>query len=666
MVEPTQSTAVPIESESPITLEPPRPVPVSKISSGSGNVGRIADRWAEQALIGVKPVLSRLPSAESEAPKIGGMIGRRALPGLATTPNLAPVNIPPSSYQALPVKRTESSEKSPASPNAAKYPFESNRPTTPGRHSRIPSTGNRATVMDVAQAFAEPEKQPLGSSEQGSSSLKPVQEPESLPPLSHNLRQNTSPPTSAERRRSSYHEKYTAITLPPLQEEVTPAPTPAGTLARGSSPMVETIASTPKDEVLQKKFVERTESVDSVVRINHDDPRLPDIDIESLLKTHQRSKSNADLATVSVEVMVISGNNATVLSRETNVFHDAEVLAIVHRSKSKSSGLVSTVVWGWFGKNCAASDLEQRKLEELSKRYGTTVITVEQYAEPLDMLRVLGNCLVVRQGKREHWSADNTAMHVVRSRRGIVFIDELELNVRNLCSGFSYCLTVLETIYVWYGCGSVASERKAALAYGHSLGANVVELQEGQDNGDEMFWMILGDDAFANADYWHWRPSTADITPRIWKVSEQTVQPVEFLKAIPIMVHLIDCVWEFFVVVGSEARAQRQNIRISLHVASELVKRVAWRRPYTPPIHVVVLPSQLPLDLKIHLRELDESSINPQGVPEHMNLLTVHEAYDHIRRTSWERFSLRDPLMLPLGIHPELVTYHGTSQFVPS
>ncbi|KAJ4001525.1 hypothetical protein F5050DRAFT_1796489 [Lentinula boryana] len=364
--------------------------------------------------------------------------------------------------------------------------------------------------------------------------------------------------------------------------------------------------------------------------------------------------------------MVISGNNATVLSRETNVFHDAEVLAIVHRSKSKSSGLVSTVVWGWFGKNCAASDLEQRKLEELSKRYGTTVIVVEQYAEPLDMLRVLGNCLVVRQGKREHWSADNTAMHVVRSRRGIVFIDELELNVRNLCSGFSYCLTVLETIYVWYGCGSVASERKAALTYGHSLGENVVELQEGQDNGDEMFWMILGDDAFANANYWRWRPSAADITPRIWKVSEHTVQPVEFLKAIPTMVHLIDCVWEFFVVVGSEARAQRQNIRISLHVASELVKRVAWRRPYTPPIHVVVLPSQLPLDLKIHLRELDESSINPQGVPEHMNLLTVHEAYDHIRRTSWERFSLRDPLMLPLGIHPELIAYHGTSQFVPS
>lgn len=31
------------------------------------------------------------------------------------------------------------------------------------------------------------------------------------------------------------------------------------------------------------------------------------------------------------------------------------------------------------------------------------------------------------QGKRAHWSADNTAMHVVRSRKGVVFIDELDL-----------------------------------------------------------------------------------------------------------------------------------------------------------------------------------------------------------------------------------------------
>lgn len=102
-------------------------------------------------------------------------------------------------------------------------------------------------------------------------------------------------------------------------------------------------------------------------------------------------------------------------------------------------------------------------------------------------------------------------------------------NIRNLCSGFSYCLTVLETIYVWYGRGSLESERTTALAYGRSLGEDIVEVYEGQSDGAEMFWAILGDDAFANANYWQWRPSVADddVIPRVWVVSEQKVCPME-------------------------------------------------------------------------------------------------------------------------------------------
>ena len=103
-----------------------------------------------------------------------------------------------------------------------------------------------------------------------------------------------------------------------------------------------------------------------------------------------------------------------------------------------------------------------------------------------------------------------------------------------------------------------------------------------------MFWMILGEDAFANANYWQWRPSAADAAPRVWVVSEQEVcflsivcwslcsfhffqvKPIEFMnvKDASTAVQVLDCLYEFFVVVGSQARAQRQNIRLALHVAS--------------------------------------------------------------------------------------------------
>lgn len=43
----------------------------------------------------------------------------------------------------------------------------------------------------------------------------------------------------AEKRKSSY-EKYSAIILPPLKEEATPAPTPEGTLNRTSTTSTDT------------------------------------------------------------------------------------------------------------------------------------------------------------------------------------------------------------------------------------------------------------------------------------------------------------------------------------------------------------------------------------------------------------------------------------------
>jgi hypothetical protein len=130
-------------------------------------------------------------------------------------------------------------------------------------------------------------------------------------------------------------------------------------------------------------------------------------------------------------------------------------------------------------------------------------------------------------------------MHLVRQFNGLIFIDEHDLvrgiftrrsvaydpvvlqNVKNLCSGFSYCISILQTLYVWYGRGSVLQERQAALAYAQTLAgrdASVIELTEGENDDDEMFWMILGDDDYAKADYWQWRQSAADVHPRIWRV----------------------------------------------------------------------------------------------------------------------------------------------------
>jgi hypothetical protein len=97
-------------------------------------------------------------------------------------------------------------------------------------------------------------------------------------------------------------------------------------------------------------------------------------------------------------------------------------------------------------------------------------------------------------------------------------------SIQSLCSGFSYCLSILGTVYVWYGDGSTPRERQAALRYARSLELPDTPAIELYENGkkDEMFWMILGDDEYANADYWKWRSSSSIIDPRIWQVDTRT------------------------------------------------------------------------------------------------------------------------------------------------
>ncbi len=80
-------------------------------------------------------------------------------------------------------------------------------------------------------------------------------------------------------------------------------------------------------------------------------------------------------------------------------------------------------------------------------------------------------------------------------------------------------MSVLDTIYVWHGCGAVSKERKAAHRYARTLGQNVVELAHGaSDDDDDMFWMVLGEDEYAQADYWRWRSMAPRTDPTVWHV----------------------------------------------------------------------------------------------------------------------------------------------------
>ncbi|PFH50904.1 hypothetical protein AMATHDRAFT_75292 [Amanita thiersii Skay4041] len=366
------------------------------------------------------------------------------------------------------------------------------------------------------------------------------------------------------------------------------------------------------------------------------------------------------MKTISVEVFNIRGANAIAVPQGINVFYDTELLAVIHRHKFKSSGLVSTTVWIWQGRNSEKGEKEEHKIQELARRYGTQAELIRQHSEPPELIHSLGSRLAIRQGARSHWSPENTTMHLVRSRGSFIYIDEVNLSVKNLCSAFSYCLTVLDTIYVWHGCGSIESERQAALEYAQGfapVGQQPLVLEEGDNDNDDIFWMILGGEDFANADYWKWRRIAPTPDPRVWRVeSNRGEDSICFVssfaseKNLSESVYVIDCIWEFFVLVGKQARGHRQNIRLGLDIALNLSKKVSAYRPFPPTVHVLVLPSQLPLDLRLNFRDLNEGLLNDEDIPDHMNILSSVEALEHLQRSKWDMTRLRDERMLPLGV----------------
>ncbi|KAG9221008.1 hypothetical protein CCMSSC00406_0002392 [Pleurotus cornucopiae] len=605
----------------------------------------------------------RVPSPQqyvSSEPK--GMVGARALPGLAPAGRSLPIPptsphpvLPEAPTQIIPPTHQDLQQQEPfkVSPESTTTSQEERSPSAFSKHVRIPSTGNRATVMDVAQAFNEHTHPPQSLSP---AEVKIVEPPPPVPsspkpPLIPRI----LPPMQAEKRKSSY-ERYSAITLPPLPEETTPTPTPAGSLIRHVKDSSKTSATSATSNTGDE--IKELSSVIEIHSESNDEP-LPPVDLAALADRASQATLPTDFQTISVDVIAIYGNTSTIITEDPSIFYDSEVLAVIHRFKVKSTGLVSSTVWGWQGKRSQLGDKEHNKLQDFARRYGTALNPVPQYREPSELVHILGGQMIIRQGTRAHWSAENTCMHLVRLSDGVIFIDELDLNVKSLCSGFSYCLSILDTLYVWHGRGSPTKERQAALDYAHRLSSdpdNIHGLVEGENDDDEMFWLILGSDEYARADYWRWRRESEFTNPRIWSVDtrgDQLFRPVLSIleeKSPQETILLIDCIWEFFVLVGRKARGRRRDIRLAVSTANDLSALCAKGRPFVPPVHALVLPTQLPCDLLLSLRGVEESWLNEDAVPDHMNIVPYDNAIEDLSKNAFDPKALKDHDMLPLGV----------------
>lgn len=107
------------------------------------------------------------------------------------------------------------------------------------------------------------------------------------------------------------------------------------------------------------------------------------------------------------------------------------------------------------------------------------------------------------------------------------------------------------------------------MEYGRTFANDVTEMYQGKDDDDGTFWMYLGDDDYAQADYWKWRPSSSRLEPQVWRVDfhgKHQIVPVDSFMTKG-AVFVADCIWEVFVVVSAEARGRREDIQLAISLA---------------------------------------------------------------------------------------------------
>jgi hypothetical protein len=180
---------------------------------------------------------------------------------------------------------------------------------------------------------------------------------------------------------------------------------------------------------------------------------------------------------------------------------------------------------------------------------------------------------------------------------------------RNISSAFTYCLAILDALIIWHGRGSTKAEKDTAAEYAKLIameGVAPVDMEEGVD--DEMFWAMLDEDGYASADFWRFRSQSQIIAPRLWTVANNAIQPIVPFSAFDLerdKVLMYDGIFELFVIVGEAARGQRENIRLALAAVEALAASSAATRLFTPPVHVLIFPTLIPLDLRVNFRLMD-------------------------------------------------------------
>lgn len=384
--------------------------------------------------------------------------------------------------------------------------------------------------------------------------------------------------------------------------------------------------------------------------------------------------------------------------RPEQVVYDDETLVIVSKSKH-GVGSSSTQLWVRTGSKSAlhpfelgpksTSCPEGRKIAELAHSYCVQPRFVPAGCEEPDVIAALGGSwAVTRLGSRQSFDAAAPALY--RVRQAISFdpteteaftISHVLPTVANVSSGDSFVSFGRSSAIVWHGKGSFSATRIAAVRFANAIARSdrAVETSEGAD--DDLFWRTLQETGRSASAWYHGaqahlpRSTTSSLLDVELRQGQLTILPHStkgyfgtddlLLPTRNEKVSILNLEdRELFVIVGRDARSDKPRIAAALQIAqrfsaliqSHLRELVASDVSVVarPAVHVLVLPSKLPHEIRLAARIWSDEVVEYlQGPdPVQMNVLSGEQALTQLHQDTWALWQLQDADCLPVGIAP--------------
>lgn len=181
--------------------------------------------------------------------------------------------------------------------------------------------------------------------------------------------------------------------------------------------------------------------------------------------------------------------------------------------------------------------------------------------------------------------------------------------------------------------------------------------------------------------HWRFRRSHGGESPAVYAVDAGKASYLgdHTLSSLPReTVQIIELPFELFVLVPPAARGKRADIATALRAAEARSSSLSYTgdRPFRSPVHVLVLPSVIPLDLACCFRSTvltdlvgtamsvltdpraDENALpqNSPNAPITMNVVDAQSGLGQLRAPSFSLEDVQDMDLLPVGVSPEMVT----------